>query len=255
VKSDLTDSERTAIRSTYTGDKPRTFRNLTPVHLHDWSSREDAAAVGSRATKCLEAPIAGDDSLERLSYRRSSRPQSAAEVRRRARIWRSDHDISVLSRHRIDTPPLLNWRDSLPRPLCEVLSRSGYAAPLPVQSQCIPMALGGVDIVGLSQPGTGKTLAYVIPLIVRVLRHLDTLEFDPTAGPLAVILVPTHELAGQIALVVDRLCGPLGISSFLLVGGFSITDQALRLRRGFHVLVATPGRLNDGLGPLCVDCH
>lgn len=247
VKSDLTDSERSAIHSTYTGDKPRTYRHLTPVHLHDWSFREDTTWPSSRAEKSLEVPVRGEDAIERPSYRRSSLSESAAEVRRRARIWRSDHDISILSRHRVDTPPLLHWNDSLPRPLCEVLSRNGYAAPLPVQSQCIPIALDGVDIVGLSQPGTGKTLAYVIPLVVRVMRHLEQFEFDPTAGPLAAILVPTHELAGQIARIVDQLCGPLGLLSFLLVGGFSITDQALQLRRGFHVLVATPGRLNDVL--------
>jgi superfamily II DNA/RNA helicase len=142
---------------------------------------------------------------------------------------------------------MLNFSEALPPILCEVLYQCGYTKPLPVQSQCVPIALAGFDFVGLSQPGTGKTLAYVIPLVVRILRSLETTPFDPRDGPLAVVLLPTHELADQVATVVDQICRPLDLLSFSLIGGFSIHDQARTLATGFHLLVATPGRLNDVL--------
>jgi ATP-dependent RNA helicase DDX23/PRP28 len=101
--------------------------------------------------------------------------------------------------------------------------------------------------VGLSQPGTGKTLAYAIPVVVRVLRFLENSKFDPRDGPLAVVLVPTHELADQVAGVVDAICRPLDIVTKVLIGGFSMQEQAQSLGVGFHVLIATPGRLIDAL--------
>jgi ATP-dependent RNA helicase DDX23/PRP28 len=153
----------------------------------------------------------------------------------------------LISKQRIDVSPLLDWQQSLPKTLVESLIQCGYDSPLPVQAECIALSLASYDVIGLSQPGTGKTLAYVIPVVTRILQFLSDHKFDPAEGPLGLILVPTHELADQVNNVIRQICDPLAISSFSLIGGFSITDQALKLESGFHIVVATPGRMNDVL--------
>jgi ATP-dependent RNA helicase DDX23/PRP28 len=244
AQSDLSDRDRGDIRSRYVGTRPKTYRNITPAHSESWNMREDTLGATVDPDSALELPAPADDVL--LPRRR---PQAAAvDPVRAARLWRAEHNISVLGKRRVEIPPIFEWNTSLPEVVVTALLRNGFDAPLPIQSQCIPLALSGHDVIGMSQPGTGKTLAYLIPMLVRIIRFLDTNAYDSRDGPLGVVLVPTRELAEQVATVLDRLCPDLGLVCFALVGGFSMADQSFFVQRGVHVLVATPGRLNDVLG-------
>jgi len=121
------------------------------------------------------------------------------------------------------------------------LAQHGFVEPTPVQAQAIPPALAGRDVVATAQTGTGKTLAFVLPL-------LESLARPPLAsGVGAVILSPTRELAIQIHEVFVKLAVGSGIRAAVVVGGLSEHAQLQAIRQGAQVLIATPGRLCDFL--------
>lgn len=123
-------------------------------------------------------------------------------------------------------------------PLVEVLTRLGLTEPTPIQVQAIPPALEGRDVLGCAQTGTGKTAAFVIPIIER-------LADGPKGHPRAMILAPTRELAFQIQETVDKFGRVRGIFATTLVGGADMHAQVRGLRQRPDIIVATPGRLLD----------
>jgi ATP-dependent RNA helicase RhlE len=124
--------------------------------------------------------------------------------------------------------------------LKEQLSRAGFVKPTPVQAGAIPPGVEDKDVLATAQTGTGKTLAFLIPILDRLLR-------DDTSGVVALVLVPTRELAMQVAAQHDALRGKKLPSAALIVGGLSEYQQLEALRRGSRVVVSTPGRLEDFL--------
>ncbi len=126
------------------------------------------------------------------------------------------------------------------------LSDIGYSEPTPIQEQSIPEALNGKDILGAAQTGTGKTGAFVIPIIELILRN-------QSSGTRALILSPTRELAQQIDEQIFALGYHSGISSSTIIGGEDFSRQANALRAGVDIIVATPGRLIDQMKVLDVD--
>jgi ATP-dependent RNA helicase RhlE len=122
----------------------------------------------------------------------------------------------------------------------EQLSCAGFVKPTPVQAGAIPPGVEGKDVLATAQTGTGKTLAFLIPILNRLLR-------DGTNGVAALVLVPTRELAMQVAAQHDALRGRKLPVAALIVGGLSEYQQLEALRRGSRVVVATPGRLEDFL--------
>jgi ATP-dependent RNA helicase RhlE len=122
------------------------------------------------------------------------------------------------------------------------LKKQGFTEPTPVQAMAIKPALAGQDLVGTAQTGTGKTLAFVLPLI-----HLLAAE-GRQSGVRAVILSPTRELAIQISEVFAQMAPGTGIRAAVVVGGLSENAQLTAIRKGAQVLIATPGRLYDFLG-------
>lgn len=109
--------------------------------------------------------------------------------------------------------------------------------PTPIQQQAIPLMLEGKDIIAQSQTGSGKTLAYALPLLERI---------DPAEKKVqAVVLAPTRELGAQIAKVIDQLAAGTGVSCQLLIGGAAISRQIDRLKQHPHIVVGTPGRVQE----------
>src|SRR5690348_16378011 len=118
------------------------------------------------------------------------------------------------------------------------LSKNGFTTPTPVQAQAIEPALSGRDVVATAQTGTGKTLAFVLPLVER---------FAHKKGVCALVLSPTRELAIQIDETFKKLAAGSGLRSAVVVGGLSENTQLHAIRRGAQVIIATPGRLYDFL--------
>ena len=118
------------------------------------------------------------------------------------------------------------------------LAKAGFLHPTAIQAEAIPHALTGRDVLGCAQTGTGKTAAFVIPLIERLAK-------SPKAHPRGLILAPTRELAIQIQDTIDRLGRDMGIFATTLIGGADMPAQVRGLRQRPDILVATPGRLLD----------
>ena len=126
-------------------------------------------------------------------------------------------------------------------PLLRALSELGYTLPTPVQLQSIPPILAAVDVTAAAQTGTGKTAAFALPLLQRLAGGPAV-----TANHLrALVLVPTRELAVQVAGVISACGKYLSLRTEVVHGGVKINPQMMRMRRGVDVLVATPGRLLD----------
>ncbi|MBI3549802.1 MAG: DEAD/DEAH box helicase [Elusimicrobia bacterium] len=126
--------------------------------------------------------------------------------------------------------------------LHQAVRAMGFTAPTPIQTKAIPPAMEGKDVLGSAQTGSGKTVAFVLPLLDRLLRD------KRLAGPpivRAMILVPTRELAAQVETAVRDLVRFSPIKCVLVIGGASFHNQTQELKRGAEIVVATPGRLLD----------
>ena len=134
--------------------------------------------------------------------------------------------------------------------LNEALSRAGFSEPTPIQNQAIPLALEGHDVLGLAQTGTGKTLAFGLPLIDALLAQPGK-PAPKTAK--ALVLAPTRELVNQIAESLKALTDGTKLRVGTVVGGQSINRQINFMSRGVDILVATPGRLIDLMDRGAVD--
>jgi superfamily II DNA/RNA helicase len=133
----------------------------------------------------------------------------------------------------------------VPAPLVEVLSASGIDAPFPIQVATLPDSLAGRDVLGRGRTGSGKTLAFSLPLVAR-LAASDT-KRQPRK-PRALVLVPTRELANQVAAVVDPLARALGMKTATIFGGVGQNPQVAALAGGLDIVIACPGRLEDLIG-------
>ncbi|XP_056091284.1 probable ATP-dependent RNA helicase DDX23 [Rhinichthys klamathensis goyatoka] len=163
------------------------------------------------------------------------------------RIFREDYSITTKG-GKIPNP-IRNWKEYLlPPHILEVIEKCGYKDPTPIQRQAIPIGLQNRDIIGVAETGSGKTAAFLIPLLVWIttLPKIDRIE-DSDQGPYAVILAPTRELAQQIEEETIKFGKPLGIRTVAVIGGISREDQGFKLRMGCEIVIATPGRLIDVL--------
>ena len=122
----------------------------------------------------------------------------------------------------------------------EAVAATGYTEATPIQEQAIPVALEGRDILGIAQTGTGKTAAFTLPMIDRLVAGRSKARM-----PRSLVIEPTRELADQVALAFERYSKNQKLSWALLIGGVSFGDQDMKLDRGVDVLIATPGRLLD----------
>ena len=129
--------------------------------------------------------------------------------------------------------------------ILRALDEMGYATPTPIQAQVIPLALHGGDILGAAQTGTGKTAAFALPLIQRLLPFANT-STSPAKHPIrALILTPTRELAIQVEESIQAYTRHVPLRSLVVYGGVNINTQIPILKTGVEILVATPGRLLD----------
>jgi len=119
--------------------------------------------------------------------------------------------------------------------LLEILDKNNFTSPTPIQKQAIPVALAGKDLMGIAQTGTGKTLAFGLPMLQRIAQ---------TKGR-GLVVVPTRELALQVNQSLEAIGKTLGLKTTVLIGGEPQRRQIISLRRDPHIVIATPGRLID----------
>ncbi len=134
---------------------------------------------------------------------------------------------------------------SLAEPLARAVAEMGYETMTPIQEQAIPVVLAGKDVMGAAQTGTGKTAAFALPLLQRMMKH-ENASTSPARHPVrALVLLPTRELAVQVAEQVKLYAKYTNLNSAVVFGGMDMKPQTAELKKGVEVLVATPGRLLD----------
>ncbi|KAI7767873.1 hypothetical protein ACKAV7_000872 [Fusarium commune] len=143
-----------------------------------------------------------------------------------------------------DVPkPVQKWAQcGLTRQTLDVIDKLGFEKPTPIQMQALPALMSGRDVIGVAKTGSGKTMAFLLPMF----RHIkDQPPLKDTDGPIGLIMTPTRELAVQI----HRDCKPflkmMGLRSVCAYGGAPIRDQIAELKRGAEIIVCTPGRMID----------
>ena len=130
--------------------------------------------------------------------------------------------------------------------IAAAIQACGYASPTPIQRQAIPPALEGRDLLGLAQTGTGKTAAFVLPILQRLLD-------GPRKRVRALIIAPTRELAEQIHGYIGKMAGKTDLRSVVVYGGVGKQGQIKKIREGVEIVVACPGRLLDHLGDRAIN--
>ncbi|MBL3700962.1 DEAD/DEAH box helicase [Leucobacter luti] len=131
----------------------------------------------------------------------------------------------------------------VPAPIADALARNGKTEPFPIQRDTLPDTLAGRDVLGRGRTGSGKTIAFGIPLVARLAP--DVVAKRRQSRPRAIVLAPTRELVTQIAETIKMLADPVGVKVTTIFGGIPQRRQELALEAGVDVVVAAPGRLDD----------
>ncbi|ETW74902.1 hypothetical protein HETIRDRAFT_332035 [Heterobasidion irregulare TC 32-1] len=163
-----------------------------------------------------------------------SEPETKAEKARKAAFFSSDTDVAQTHSSFLTM--------NLSRPVLKALTTLGFHTPTPIQAATIPVGLLGKDVVGNAVTGSGKTAAFIIPMIERLL-YRD--KGKGAAATRCLVLVPTRELAVQCYEVGKKLAAHTDIQLCLIVGGLSLKAQEVALRARPDIVIATPGRLID----------
>ncbi|KAF9821369.1 hypothetical protein IEO21_00615 [Rhodonia placenta] len=281
----MTETDLTAIRSRYLGvdKKKRKIRKMNDrKFVFDWDEQDDTynaeapATVGSQrqgaqimfgrghiagmddgggtvpvAKKNGVEPMQLADPLERRKAARSGLDERHWTEKKleemKERDWRIfREDFSIATRGGTIPHPLRSWEESIiPREILEIIEKIGYKDPSPIQRQAIPIGLQNRDIIGIAETGSGKTAAFVIPMLAFISKLPLFTDDNRHLGPYALIMAPTRELAQQIESETKKFAGPLGFTCVSIVGGRSVEEQQFNLRSGAEIIIATPGRLKD----------
>lgn len=151
-------------------------------------------------------------------------------------------------------PPIKHFKDMrFPEPILKMLKAKGIVQPTPIQVQGLPVILTGRDMIGIAFTGSGKTLVFVLPLIMIALQEEIMMPIMPGEGPVGLIVCPSRELARQTYEVVEEFLIPMRAAGYpelrplLCIGGVDMRSQLEVVKKGVHIVVATPGRLKDML--------
>ncbi|XP_073680440.1 probable ATP-dependent RNA helicase DDX46 isoform X3 [Garra rufa] len=142
--------------------------------------------------------------------------------------------------------PIKTWvQCGISMKVLNAMKKHSYEKPTPIQAQAIPAIMSGRDLIGIAKTGSGKTIAFLLPMF----RHiLDQRPLGEGEGPISVIMTPTRELALQITKECKKFSKSLGLRVVCVYGGTGISEQIAELKRGAEIIVCTPGRMIDMLG-------
>lgn len=141
--------------------------------------------------------------------------------------------------------PIKTWAQcGVSKKEMDTLKKLSFEKPTPIQSQAIPAIMSGRDLIGIAKTGSGKTIAFILPMF----RHiLDQPPLDDGDGPIAIVMTPTRELCMQIGKDIRKFSKSLGLRAVCVYGGTGISEQIAELKRGAEIIVCTPGRMIDML--------
>ncbi len=131
-----------------------------------------------------------------------------------------------------------------PKALADTLTAQGIETPFPIQVKTLPDTLAGRDVLGRGRTGSGKTIAFAIPLVAR-LAEREAKHFRKPGRPMGLVLAPTRELATQINATIEPMAKAMGLNTTVIYGGISQARQEKALRAGIDIVIACPGRLED----------
>ncbi|WVQ63340.1 pre-mRNA-splicing ATP-dependent RNA helicase PRP28 [Kwoniella botswanensis] len=279
-----TDTELNALKARYLGQKvdgkkPRLRKANDKKVVFDWNENDDTT-LNERGTWTMDIKQKGpggamfggrlagfDEGGQRRGQQAFTDNHADALERRRAgkgsnddrhwsekpleemkdRDWRIfREDFAIAARGGSIPVPLRSWRESnIPLNILDIIEEIGYKEPSPIQRQAIPIGMQNRDLIGIAKTGSGKTAAFVIPMLDYI-GHLPPFNDENRhKGPYALIMAPTRELAQQIEQEAARFAKPLGYNCVSIVGGRSVEEQQFNLRNGAEIIIATPGRLKD----------
>ncbi|KAL8271235.1 hypothetical protein Esti_004896 [Eimeria stiedai] len=205
-----------------------------------------AAMASAEATKASEKKKARDMEEEPELEGHWSTKKREEMSERDWRIFREDFEIYIKG-GRVP-PPIRTWAEAeLPWELIEAVNRANYERPTPIQMQTIPIALEMRDLIGIAETGSGKTAAFVLPMLTYVKQLPPLTEETSQDGPYALILAPSRELALQIEEETQKFASFCKCRTVAVVGGRSAENQAFLLRQGVEIVIGTPGRIRDCL--------
>jgi ATP-dependent RNA helicase RhlE len=210
------------------------FSTLSVIELKDLLRQKGSTVSGKKydLVQRLSSLARQDDDDE------AGKEQGEVEV---SEISKKANIVTSISK----TDDANGFRDiSVPPSLVKRLSDMGLTDPTPIQREAIPHAMAGRDVMGLAQTGTGKTLAFGVPLVAQMLERAEPKRPRPKTVR-GLVLAPTRELANQIAAQLQKLTNYTPVNTYVVVGGQNIQTQINKLKKGTDLLVATPGRLID----------
>ena len=161
------------------------------------------------------------------------------------RIFREDFNITFKG-GKVPNP-MRAWSENelLPKEILRAIEKVGYKKPSPIQMASIPIGLLKRDVIGVAETGSGKTCAFVVPMLAHIMGLPKMTDEVAADGPYALVMAPTRELAQQIEQETLKFAHFLGYRVACVVGGQSIEDQGVQLRKGVEIVVGTPGRIID----------
>jgi ATP-dependent RNA helicase DDX46/PRP5 len=206
---------------------------------------DDFLAIANKAKKKKDIPTVDHKKAEYEPFRKSfyTEPLDLSEVTEEetASLRLELDGIKVRG---VDVPkPVLKWSQcGLGVQTLDVINKLGYENPTSIQSQALPAIMSGRDVIGVAKTGSGKTVAFLLPMF----RHIkDQRPLDNMEGPIGLIMTPTRELATQIHKDCKPFLKALNLRAVCAYGGAPIKDQIAELKRGAEIVVCTPGRMID----------
>ena len=197
----------------------------------------------SPMTGAAAAPVSPADGLEANTASATAASANAASANAATTDVASAQAASAPEATEAPAPAPARF-DTLPLDP-KILAAIAYPTMTPIQAKAIPLVLAGRDVMGAAQTGTGKTAAFSIPLLQKMMKH-ENASMSPARHPVrAIVLAPTRELAIQVADNVKTYASKCNLRSAVVFGGMNMKEQTVELKAGVEVLIATPGRLID----------
>jgi ATP-dependent RNA helicase DDX23/PRP28 len=217
------------------------FQKYRSSFKFEWDDSDDTLTVGP-ITRLHPSVLKSKPSQKKAEKNLdlSSKPQSQMS----SRDWRIFKENNYIETQNTEILPFRNWDEStIDNKIKKALRSLRYSHPTPIQMQGIPVSMTRQDVIGVSFTGSGKSMAYLIP-VVQYCLSLPKLNFDTNRdGPYALILSPTRELALQLTEECEQLIKFTDLRVYCIIGGKNVETQRTELASGAEIIIATPGRL------------